>query len=163
MSFYCSGLLGMMQHIIMSHSRVHNCDWTYHALYRSFHRQVCSMAVFTCGEKATWETPPYPLSRPTYTISLSHSRIMDLTQYHSRRMHSCTLCTVFWEGLPSLKPLLTQSQLTPLSLKTSSPPPLLTLVSALPPLSCILAFFFCTIYSTYLEALKGAPGYRLTT
>ena len=97
------------------------------------------MAVFTCGEKATWETPPYPLSRPTYTISLSHSRIMDLTQYHSRRMHSCTLHTVFWEGLPSLKPLLTQSQLTPLSLKTSSPPPLLTLVSALPPLSCILA------------------------
>ena len=78
-------------------------------------------SVFTCGVSSRRPGRP-ALSRPTNTISVSHSCIMVLTQYHSRRMHSRTLfCSGREGGSPSTKPLLTQSQLTPQSLSTPSP------------------------------------------
>ena len=55
-----------------------------------------------CLEEVTCETRPCALFHPPCTISHQHSGIMELTQRHSLRMHSCTLCLLAGEGLPSL-------------------------------------------------------------
>ena len=58
--------------------------------------------LWQCLEEVTCETRPCALFHPPCTISHQHSGIMELTQRHSLRMHSCTLCLLAGEGLPSL-------------------------------------------------------------
>ena len=61
---------------------------------------MCSMAVFRGGH--LWDPPLCPVSPTLHNITPALWHNGAFTQRHSLRMHSCTLCLLAGEGLPSL-------------------------------------------------------------